>query len=81
MSPNVIATWTLATAFIAVILAAVAYCRYLLHTQPRSTDAYGFVVINITTPLPDATTPDSATNRTPAYLDLSVLRPPDDMST
>jgi hypothetical protein len=89
MSPNVIVTWTLATAFIVVILAAVAYSRYLLHSQPRSIDEYGFVIMTIMTPpndapaqrsLSDPTTPDLATNRIPTYLDLSALRPPGDTS-
>ena len=89
MSPNVIVTWTLTTAFVVLILAAVAYSRYLLHSQPRSTDEYGFVVMTIMTPpdgvptqrsLSDPTTPGLATNRIPTYLDLSALRPTGDTS-
>jgi hypothetical protein len=88
MSPNAIAIWTFTTVFLVLMLAAVVYCRYLLHRQPRTadTDDFGFYDLDImTSPTTSPTVPMTSPltprqGRLPAYLDITALRPSDDTS-
>jgi uncharacterized membrane protein YcaP (DUF421 family) len=83
MTPITIATWIFISAFILLLLAAVVFCRYLLHRQPHTTDVFDFVYMTIlarvTTrqPLADPTTPINL-DLLPAYLDILALRSTDD---